>query len=207
MFVYCLLKAGPIRLFTPYKRRRRTRDPISDPIDGEGPPRKHKGDNSRDDSNNDDSDSELMPDKWPTFVAADDIVVQSDSGPIITAVQSETENGHGESKFQKLDEVSNKLLKLAYEFKKVIDELKADERKQQRREQSIVAQLGSRTDVIETVGLQPASDSHKKKVYYNTFINLHFNSESSTKLCLFIQNASKFLKLTSTIEFTYLFTT
>lgn len=35
--------------------------------------------------------------------------------------------------------------------------------RQQRREQALVAQLGGRGDVIETVGLQPASDTHNKK--------------------------------------------
>lgn len=59
--------------------------------------------------------------------------------------------------------MSNKMLKLAYEFRRTLEEAKEVSR-QQRREQALVAQLGGRGDVIETVGLQPASDTHNKKV-------------------------------------------
>lgn len=59
--------------------------------------------------------------------------------------------------------MSNKMLKLAYEFRRILEEAKEVSR-QQRREQALVAQLGGRGDVIETVGLQPASDTHNKKV-------------------------------------------
>ena len=55
------------------------------------------------------------------------------------------------------------MLKLAYEFRRILEEAKEVSR-QQRREQALVAQLGGRGDVIETVGLQPASDTHNKKV-------------------------------------------
>jgi len=82
-----------------------------------------------------------------------------------TVVQNahQTENGQGDDVFKKLDEMSNKMMKLAYEFRRILEETKELNR-QQRREQALVAQLGGRADVIETVGLQPASDSHNKKV-------------------------------------------
>ncbi|XP_012280581.1 deformed epidermal autoregulatory factor 1 isoform X2 [Orussus abietinus] len=128
---------GPVRLFTPYKRRRRARETS----DGETPTRKHKSDNSRDGSNNDDSENE-----------------EQDS--VIPSVQ--TESGQNEEIFKKLDEMSNKMLKLAYEFRRTLEEAKELSR-QQRREQALAAQLGARGDVIETVGLQPSSDTHNKK--------------------------------------------
>ncbi|KAL2715264.1 deformed epidermal autoregulatory factor 1 [Vespula maculifrons] len=154
---------GPVRLFTPYKRRRRARDTS----DGETPSRKHKSENSRDGSNNDESDNEVVvPDKevWPQFVSTDGLVVQQsqDQDSVVQGVH-QTENGQSEDIFKKLDEISNKMLKLAYEFKRTVDEAKEINR-QQRREQALVAQLGGRGDVIETVGLQPASDTHNKKV-------------------------------------------
>ena len=75
----------------------------------------------------------------------------------------QTENCQSDEVFKKLDEMSNKMIKLAYEFRRILEEAKELNR-QQRREQALVAQLGGRADVIETVGLQPASDSHNKKV-------------------------------------------
>lgn len=76
----------------------------------------------------------------------------------------QTENGQGDDIFKKLEEMSNKMMKLAYEFRRTLEETKELSR-QQRREQALVAQLGGgRTDVIETVGLQPTSDTHNKKV-------------------------------------------
>ncbi|XP_011149932.1 deformed epidermal autoregulatory factor 1 isoform X2 [Harpegnathos saltator] len=154
---------GPVRLFTPYKRRRRTRDTS----DGEGVPlRKHKNDNSRDGSNNDESDNEVVvPDKevWPQFVSTDGLVVQQpqEQDSVVQNVH-QTENGQGDDMFKKFDELSAKMLKLAYDFRRALDEVKELNR-QQRREQALVAQLGGRGDVIETVGLQPASDAHNKK--------------------------------------------
>lgn len=153
---------GPVRLFTPYKRRRRAREAS----DGETPIRKHKSDNSRDGSNNDESDNEVVvPDKetWPQFVSADGLVVQQPQEQE-TVVQSvhQIENGQNDDVFKKLDEVSNKMLKLAYEFRQTLADAKELSR-QQRREQALAAQLNARGDVIETVGLQPASDTHNKK--------------------------------------------
>lgn len=150
-------------MFTPYKRRRRARDTS----DGETPSRKLKSDTSRDGSNNDESDSEVVvPDKevWPQFVSTDGLVVQQPQEQD-TVVQNvhQTENGQSDDIFKKLDEMSNKMLKLAYEFRRTLEEAKEVNR-QQRREQALVAQLGGRGDVIETVGLQPASDTHNKKV-------------------------------------------
>lgn len=159
----CLFQTGPVRLFTPYKRRRRARDTS----DGETPSRKLKSDTSRDGSNNDESDSEVVvPDKevWPQFVSTDGLVVQQpqDQDTVVQNVH-QTENGQSDDIFKKLDEMSNKMLKLAYEFRRTLEEAKEVNR-QQRREQALVAQLGGRGDVIETVGLQPASDTHNKKV-------------------------------------------
>ncbi|XP_015591346.1 deformed epidermal autoregulatory factor 1 isoform X3 [Cephus cinctus] len=153
---------GPVRLFTPYKRRRRTREAS----DGETPSRKHKSDNSRDGSNNDESDNEVVvPDKevWPQFVSTDGLVVQQPQQQD-TVMQNvhQTENGQNDDIFKKLDEMSNKLLKLAYEFRRTLEEAKELSR-QQRREQVLAAQLGARGDVIETVGLQPTSDADNKK--------------------------------------------
>lgn len=107
-----------------------------------------------------------MPDKevWPQFVSTEGLVVQQ-AQEQDTVVQNvhQAENGQGDDIFKKLDEMSNKMLKLAYEFRRILEEAKELNR-QQRREQALVAQLGGRADVIETVGLQPASDSHNKKV-------------------------------------------
>lgn len=129
--------------------------------------RKHKNDNSRDGSNNDESDNEVVvPDKevWPQFVSTDGLVVQQpqEQDSVVQNVH-QTENGQGDDMFKKFDELSNKMLKLAYEFRRALEEVKELSR-QQRREQALVAQLGGRADVIETVGLQPASDTHNKKV-------------------------------------------
>lgn len=148
-----------MRLFTPYKRRRRARETS----DSDVPSRKHKSENSRDGSNNDESDSEVVvPDKevWPQFVS-DGLVVQQTQEQ--DSVQNQTENGQGDEMFKKLDDMSNKMLKIAYDFRRALEEVKELNR-QQRREQALVAQLGGRADVIEAVGLQPASDAHNKKV-------------------------------------------
>lgn len=107
-----------------------------------------------------------MPDKevWPQFVSTDGLVVQqSQEQDSVVQNAHQTENGQGDDMFKKLDELSNKMIKLAYEFRRTLEEAKELNR-QQRREQALVAQLGGRTDVIETVGLQPASDTHNKKV-------------------------------------------
>ncbi|XP_043262406.1 deformed epidermal autoregulatory factor 1 isoform X1 [Colletes gigas] len=153
---------GPVRLFTPYKRRKRARDAS----DGDTPSRKHKSDNSRDGSNNDESDGEVVvPDKevWPQFVSADGLVVQqSQEQDGVVQTVHQTENGQSEDIFKRLTEMSNEILKLVHEFKRTLKEAKEMNRRQ-RREQALVAQLGGRGDVIETVGLQPASDTHNKK--------------------------------------------
>lgn len=106
-----------------------------------------------------------MPDKevWPQFVSADGLVVQQPQEQDTVVQSAQTENGQGDEVFKKLDEMSNKMMKLAYEFRRILEEAKELNR-QQRREQALVAQLGGRADVIETVGLQPASDTHNKKV-------------------------------------------
>ena len=73
---------------------------------------------------------------------------------------------------------------MAYEFKRVIEELKQEDNRQQRRDQNLVAQLDTRTEVIETVGLQPASDSHSKKVHTKCFYLL---KSYNKKIFYFIQ--------------------
>lgn len=169
LFTFHSFQTGPVRLFTPYKRRRRTRETS----DGETPSRKHKNnDNSRDESNDNESDTEVViPDKevaWPQFISTDGLVVTQapDQETAATVVQAihQSENGQSEEQqFKKFDEVSNKLLKIAYDFKRVLEEAKEQSR-QQKREQSLVAQLTARGDVIESVALQPTADSHEKKV-------------------------------------------
>lgn len=99
------------------------------------------------------------------------MVQQSQDQDSVVQGVHQTENGQSEDIFKKLDEISNKMLKLAYEFKRTVDEAKEINR-QQRREQALVAQLGGRGDVIETVGLQPASDTHNKKVTLSVFVLL-----------------------------------
>lgn len=162
---YFLFQSGPVRLFTPYKRRRRARD-ISD---GETPPRKIiKSDNSRDCSNNEESDNEVgVSEKeiWPQYVSAEGLVVHQtqDQEQVMQAVNVDHEQT--DELFKKLDEMSNTMIKLAYDFRRTVEEAKELSR-QQRREQALVAQLNStRGDVIEAVGLQPASNSHNKKVF------------------------------------------
>ncbi|KAJ8684386.1 hypothetical protein QAD02_020178 [Eretmocerus hayati] len=148
--------AGPIRLFTPYKRRRKTKDQVDD----ENSQKRFK-DGSRDGSTNDDSENELLPDKtWPSF-ATDGIVIQSVPETNYSANMQQS-NGHTQSKFSKLEEVSNKLLKVAHEFKKVIEELKSEE-KQGEKESSLVLHPDDRNGDMETVALQPSTDSHDKK--------------------------------------------
>lgn len=169
-----LIQTGPVRLFTPYKRRKRPKDSP----DGEAPSRKHKIENSRDGSNNDESGDEVVvPDKevWPQFVSTDGLVVQQPQEQDTVQNAHQTENCQSDEVFKKLDEMSNKMIKLAYEFRRILEEAKELNR-QQRREQALVAQLGGRADVIETVGLQPASDSHNKKV----------NSKTTEKIFLFV---------------------
>lgn len=151
-------QTGPVRLFTPYKRRRRAREHS----DGETPSRKHKSDNSRDGSNND-SDGEVVgpvKEVWSQFVSEDGLVVHQSEQETV-----HVENGQADDAFRKLDEMSNKMLKIACDFKRTLEEVK-ELFKQQRREQALVAQLGGRGDVIETVGLQPALDTHNKKVIF-----------------------------------------
>lgn len=127
--------------------------------------RKHKTENSRDGSNNDESDNEVVvPDKevWPQFVSTDGLVVQQPPEQD-SVVQNVHQTDNGDDMFKKFNELSNKMLKLAYEFRRALEEVKELNR-QRREQQALVAQLGGRADVIETVSLHPASDSHNKKV-------------------------------------------
>ncbi|RLU15193.1 hypothetical protein DMN91_012187, partial [Ooceraea biroi] len=152
---------GPVRLFTPYKRRRRARDPsVRRTSVAQNQKRQFP-----DGSNNDESGDEWScPTRsLPQFVSTDGLVVQQSQEQDSVVQNVQTENGQGDDIFKKLDEMSSKMIKFAYEFRRTLEEVKELNR-QQRREQALVAQLGGgRTDVIETVGLQPASDAHNKK--------------------------------------------
>lgn len=80
-------------------------------------------------------------------------------------VPHQQENGlKVESRFHKLDELSAKLLKLANEFKKVVEEYKAEEAKTQPKEPIFLNSAEKNAEVIETVGLQPSSDGNEKRV-------------------------------------------
>lgn len=170
--------------------------------------RKHKNENSRDGSNNDESDNEVVvPDKevWPQFVSTDGLVVQQpqEQDSVVHSVH-QTENGQGDDMFKKFDELSAKMLKLAYDFRRALDEVKELNR-QQRREQALVAQLGGRTDVIEAVGLQPAPDAHNKKVKTTRCtrkVELISPSHSSCRNCYFVHCTffSFFLSVPTVIE-------
>ncbi|KAG8037480.1 hypothetical protein G9C98_005690 [Cotesia typhae] len=141
---------------------RRARD-ISD---GETPSRKIKSDNSRDCSNNEESDNDVgVSEKeiWPQYVSADGLVVHQsqDQEQVLQTVNVDHEQT--DELFKKLDDMANTMVKLAYDFRRTVEEAK-ELSHQQRREQALVAQLNStRGDVIEAVGLQPASNSHNKK--------------------------------------------
>lgn len=100
-----------------------------------------------------------MKEVWSQFVSEDGLVVHQSEQESVQA-----ENGQADDVFRKLDDMSNKMLKIACDFKRTLEEAK-ELYKQQRREQALVAQLGGRGDVIETVGLQPALDTHNKKVF------------------------------------------
>lgn len=132
-------------------------------MEGETPSRKHKNDSSRDGSHNEESDGEVVvPDTkevWSQLVSDDLILHQQQDQEGVQSMQSE--NGYSDDMFKKLDDVSSKMLKLSYEFKRALEEAK--ELCRQRRDQTIVT-LGSRGEVIETVGLQPSTDAHNKKV-------------------------------------------
>ena len=150
-------------MFTPYKRRRRAKE-YSD-----GDSKKPKTENSQDDSHEESSNEVVVPDKevWPQFVS-DDLVIQQPQEQEATQTVHQVENGYSEDTFKKLEDLSSKMLKLSYEFKRTLEEAREVYR-QQRREQTIVAQLGSRGEVIEAVGLQPSTDTHNKKVYIFLF--------------------------------------
>lgn len=113
----------------------------------------------------------MVPDKevWSQFVSEDLVIQQPQEQESVQTVH-QAENGYSDDAFKKLEELSSKMLKLSYEFKRALEEAKEVHR-QQRREQTIVAQIGSRGEVIETVGLQPATDSHNKKVPFEVYFS------------------------------------
>lgn len=103
---------------------------------------------------------------WPQYVSADGLVVHQsqDQEQVLQTVNVDHEQT--DELFKKLDDMANTMVKLAYDFRRTVEEAK-ELSHQQRREQALVAQLNStRGDVIEAVGLQPASNSHNKKVFY-----------------------------------------
>lgn len=154
---------GPVRLFTPYKRRRRTREPI----DGEPSIRKIHKDHSHDGSNNDDSDidNNEKPDIWPQYVTTDGLVVHqsNEHQEIIQNVHTIQENEPTDDTLKKWDEMSKKMLHISYELRRSVEE--AIENNRQRKREQLVVNNCNR-DVIDTVGLQPTVNTHTKKVIY-----------------------------------------
>ena len=148
MLTTCVFQAGPIRLFTPYKRKRKARDDF----DNE---QNHKPKDGSQENSNDDSDVDFVENK-------DSWSGTSQGNKSTNKVQESNakvqENGSGHSKYHKLDELASKLQKIANEFKKVVEEYKAEESSQKKKEEENVK------NNTENVHLEPASNANKKKV-------------------------------------------
>ncbi|XP_014207749.1 deformed epidermal autoregulatory factor 1 homolog [Copidosoma floridanum] len=147
--------AGPIRLFTPYKRKRRSRETL------DRDQRRARRDDSTNDSDNDDSSNDVLADKtWPQFVSSDEIVIQhnQDSGPIITSVQTNTEKVR-KNKIKKLEEDLKEMSKILTRCVNTLEELKAEDIRESRRD--LISQLG-RGEVI-AASLQPTTDPHGRR--------------------------------------------
>nr|CAD7267219.1 unnamed protein product [Timema shepardi] len=127
---------GPVRLFTPYKRRRR-----KDTSDGEGgTSRKLKRSNSKDGSNADDSDGPASnEEQWHNsnggnFVqgqmGSETLVVTTSPNsqvPITASPPHSADIGDYHTSactetFKKLEEMSGKMLKLSYQFRRCLEE-------------------------------------------------------------------------------------
>ncbi|KAF4526974.1 hypothetical protein B566_EDAN015800 [Ephemera danica] len=126
--------AGPIRLFTPYKRRKR-----KDTSDHEGGSSRKKGSSSKDASGGEDSDNcsevasytvrNIAPAPRDTGDGSVDVnspppnqnqsVIVGDSGEEITINCAAIEQ-----RFKKLDEAGAKFIKMAYHYRSLVDELK-----------------------------------------------------------------------------------
>ncbi|XP_015603337.1 uncharacterized protein LOC107271637 [Cephus cinctus] len=141
------LSTSPVRSSTP---RRKINLEVSD---GEAPSYKYESDNSIDESNNHESDNKVVvPDKdvWPQLVSMDGLVVQqSQQQDTVTQNVHQIENRQNDI-FKKLDEICNKMLELALEFKTTLEEAKELNR-QQRREQALATQPGARGGLRETI--------------------------------------------------------
>nr|CAD7415359.1 unnamed protein product [Timema poppensis] len=192
---------GPVRLFTPYKRRRR-----KDTSDGEGgTSRKLKRSNSKDGSNADDSDGPASnEEQWHNsnggnFVqgqmGSETLVVTTSPNsqvPITASPPHSADIGDYHSSactetFKKLEEMSGKMLKLSYQFRRCLEEAREQCQRElcQMREARDEAVMAARmetqvacsrvfetrgeglpvhvVDPIETVGLQPTSDGTDNK--------------------------------------------
>nr|CAD7589647.1 unnamed protein product [Timema genevievae] len=192
---------GPVRLFTPYKRRRR-----KDTSDGEGgTSRKLKRSNSKDGSNADDSDGPASnEEQWNNsnggnFVqgqmGSETLVVTTSPNsqvPITASPPHSADIGDYHSSactetFKKLEEMSGKMLKLSYQFRRCLEEAREQCQRElcQMREARDEAVMAARmetqvacsrvfetrgeglpvhvVDPIETVGLQPTSDGTDNK--------------------------------------------
>ncbi|CAB0038357.1 unnamed protein product [Trichogramma brassicae] len=134
--------AGPIRLFTPYKRKRKMRDDFED----DSTTHKHK-DGSRDYSEESDADEK------PTYNVHSYAQSQNSQELELNSKTQSLQNGHKESKYQKLEEIANKMTKIANEFKKIVEEYKAEEKKLEETAQQTAN---------NKFGLEPASNSNKK---------------------------------------------
>ncbi|KAK7861971.1 hypothetical protein R5R35_013535 [Gryllus longicercus] len=185
---------GPIRLFTPYKRRKR-----KDTSDGEGSSKKCKHTALKDGSNGEDSDAEpgavdtKSEDAWQnatTYVQSrlgdGMIVTSSPTGNVESPTQSvgdATEFSLSRTdQFKKLEEMAGRMLKLAYQFRRTVEDVRDQCQREvnqlkESKEQAVLAarvetQVAcSRSDTlpvqvvdpIETVGLQPTSDGSESK--------------------------------------------
>ncbi|XP_046671580.1 deformed epidermal autoregulatory factor 1 isoform X2 [Homalodisca vitripennis] len=200
------VSTGPVRLFTPYKRRKR-----KDTLDGEGGlPRKlkpHAGDSNGEESC--DSTGEILgiKESWNSaqFVT-EAMVSEVDGSPpastvatssvtAATATTSPSNTTHTEfvptssvaDLFKKLDEIATRLVKTSYTLRRTLEETKDQWRveKEQLKEQAkrdkeqavlaarVEAQVAcSRAvfdstvhvvDPVNTLGLQPTSDSNDSK--------------------------------------------
>ncbi|XP_054274578.1 deformed epidermal autoregulatory factor 1 [Macrosteles quadrilineatus] len=196
---------GPVRLFTPYKRRKR----IEGSSDGEGRPRKVKSREHVESNGEDSCDStgaaEILgiKDSWNSSQFVTEAMVEENATvstsaasvtPIVSVTATVTNTsppgGEGASTaelFKKLDEMSSRMVKVVYTVRRTIEEAKEQWRaeKEQLKEQAkrdkeqavlaarVEAQVAcTRTvfdstvhvvDPINTVGLQPTSDSNDSK--------------------------------------------
>ncbi|XP_066991907.1 deformed epidermal autoregulatory factor 1 [Anabrus simplex] len=196
---------GPVRLFTPYKRRKRKYT-----SDNEVGSRKLKRAESKDGSNGEDSDADpgvvdpKTEEAWQN--AASYVQGRLGEGMVVTAspaAQGESpppsvgdvpeypplvNTGEGNDSFKKLEEMAGKMLKLAYQFRRTLEEVReqcqreVNELREAKEQAVLAARVETQVacgravfeqrndglpvhvvDPIETVGLQPTSDGTENK--------------------------------------------